>query len=68
MKIIKDGKVVTFVCTACGCEYVAGINSVRCNDGNYYAACPICGARCHANITDVIMPGTKREEPLTYGD
>ena len=61
MKIIKEGRVVSFECTSCGCEYLAGINSTRDNDGNYYAACPMCGAECHANITALNQPGQMRK-------
>lgn len=62
MKIIKEGTVVSFVCVSCDCEFLVGVNSTRCNDGNYYTKCPMCGTECHANVTDVIVPGLKKEK------
>ena len=55
MKIIKEGTVVEFSCSCCGCEFVAGIKAARTNDHgeNYYADCPTCGAECHANCVAV---------------
>ncbi len=51
MLIIKKGKTLGFVCSACNCEFVAGINSVKDHDGNYYCNCPMCGAECYTNYT-----------------
>lgn len=54
MKIIKKGTIIPFTCEACGCEFLAGKNSVRGdNDGNYYVECPTCAAECYAGIIDV---------------
>lgn len=55
MKIIKKGTIVQFSCGMCGSEFVAGIKAVNTPDKgeNYYANCPVCGAECHANCTDV---------------
>ena len=55
MKIIKTGRIVSFGCGSCGCEFVVGINSADTPDKgeNYYCHCPCCGAECHASVNDV---------------
>ena len=56
MKIIKKGTVVQFLCATCDSEFVIGIKAAETPDKgeNYYAVCPVCGAECHAECTDVI--------------
>ena len=55
MKIITKGTIVKFLCSSCGCEFVVGIKVVDTPDKgeNYYANCPMCGADCHANCTEI---------------
>lgn len=52
MRVTKPGEIVKFSCGACGCEFVAGINTAKTNDKgeNYYCHCPTCGAECHADV------------------
>lgn len=65
MRITKIGKLVPFHCTACGCEFVAGINEVA-----YYSettrsrcGCPCCGA-----ITRELCRKSKTEEQTETSD
>ena len=51
MLIKKKGRVLYFICLACGCEFVVGINSVGATDGNFYCNCPMCGADCHTDYS-----------------
>lgn len=51
MLIKKKGETIEFACQSCGCEFVAGIRSVSTSDGNYYCACPMCGADCHTDVS-----------------
>ena len=53
MIIRKKGKVVSFICRSCGCEFDIGIKSVNEVDGNYYCSCPMCGLDAHADVNDV---------------
>ena len=49
MLIEKKGKIIRFSCGSCGCVFVAGINSIENNNGNFYCNCPCCGDRCHTD-------------------
>lgn len=71
MKIIKQGKIIPFVCNSCDCDFVAGIHSAHTPDDgeNYYALCPTCGADCHTSASMIQefnmgkKGGTKCEKP-----
>lgn len=49
MLIKKKGKVITFDCNACGCEFIVGVNVSKNYDGNFYCNCPMCGSECHTD-------------------
>ena len=49
MKITKKGCIVPFDCTSCESEFIAGINAVVVQDGNFYAECPLCKSECHTD-------------------
>jgi len=50
VKILKHGKRYYFCCTACGCEWIAGVRETRPHTTNVffgkfgYMGCPDCGA------------------------
>ena len=64
MKILKQGKVVQFVCTSCDCEFAVGIHVVKTPDNgeNYYANCPMCGADCHTDCAKI--QGEKNDKKI----
>lgn len=62
MLIKKKGKIFRFICAACYCEFVAGINSVQVSDGNYYCICPMCGAECHTDVAKQEGLGGERDD------
>lgn len=53
MKIVKEGHVIIFDCTSCGCRFVVGAKQLSTTDGNYYARCPECGTECHTDMSDL---------------
>lgn len=64
MRILKEGTVVKFYCTACDCRFVVGIHqaSEHPPEENYYVGCPVCGTRCHADARNVEKVGTEEKE------
>lgn len=64
MKIVKKGKVIPFICGSCRCEFLAGINGIQNNNGNYYAECPMCGTDCHTDIVDIQRYEEKQKQKV----
>ena len=62
MKIIKKGKTIPFICNSCDCQFVVGVHCIESEDGNYYSNCPMCGSRCHTDVSKIEVNEEKQKE------